>query len=164
MPAPFQQMCALSYIAVTAAKMEFSGRAHECFGRVKGAIENKIVTSTARNRTVTAVSHRIRSFLAVIALPERECGHTRSVASQSRCVNACGRLSTCPQFRVRRRQSKDRCDVSGMSGVGNTRNDRHPDCGRCVEGSGAPLRKGSAMRHAGAEQCVFGRACAIWMG
>ncbi|MBW8854109.1 MAG: hypothetical protein JF604_07235 [Bradyrhizobium sp.] len=80
---PFQQMCEQSYIAVVAAKMEFSGRAHECFGRVKGATEIKTLATTARNRAVTTLSHRIRSFVAVIILPERECGPPGSDASQS---------------------------------------------------------------------------------
>src|SRR5437879_155606 len=105
------------YIRAAGAMMEFSGRGHECLGRVKAAIENKIVTATARNRAVTTVSHRIRSLVAAIDLPERKCGRIRSDASRSRRVNGCGRLSTSPQFRGRHR-SNDRFDVSGACGDG----------------------------------------------
>src|SRR6266404_9980402 len=115
MPPPFQQMCAQSYIAVVVAKMEFSGRGHECLGRVKGAIENKIVTSAARNRAVAAASNRIRWFVAAIDLPERKCGRTCSHASQSRRVNACGRLSTSPPNDIRQRATIGTWPVAAAS-------------------------------------------------
>jgi len=49
MPPPFNKMRAQWYIGSVVAKMEFSGPGHECLGKVKGATENKIVTTAARN-------------------------------------------------------------------------------------------------------------------
>ena len=156
MPPPFPQMCAQSYIAVVVAKMEFSGRGHECPGRVKGAIENKIVTTAARNRAVVAASYRIRSFVAAIDSPERKYGRSCSDASQSRRVNACGRLSTSPQFRVRHR-SKDRFDVSGACGTTGT----WPFAARV---DGATRQEDSAMPRPWPSNANFPCACVVWIG
>jgi hypothetical protein len=84
-------MCALSYIALMAAKMEFSGRGHECLGRVKGTIENKIVAITARNCAVPTAAAGPTAWLP---RPNALSFH----ASTSGRVNVCGRLSASSHF------------------------------------------------------------------
>src|SRR5207244_5466933 len=77
----FNKMRAQWYIRAAVAMMEISGRGHECLGRVKGATENKIVTTAARNWAVTIASHGQWLFVAEVELHERKHANACSDAS-----------------------------------------------------------------------------------